>query len=196
MTTHADHYSTNYAYSQNAYSKGAVFLAQLGYITGDKVRDKILIEYYNQWRFKHPNVNDFVRIAEKVSDLQLQWYREYWVNTTKTIDYAIDSLWEGDGKTNIRIRRVGEMPMPVDIQLTFKDSTKELHYIPLNLMLGEKPVEDKNIPRTVHDEWRWTHPTYTFSTNRKITDMIEVAIDPSERLADIDKRNNVLKIRW
>ncbi len=196
LTTHSDHYSTNYAYGQNAYSKGAVFMAQLGYITGDKVRDQILQEYYRLWRFKHPNPNDFIRVAEKVSGMELQWYREYWVNTTKTIDYAIDSLWEENGKTKIRIKRVGEMPMPIDVHLTFKDGSKELHYIPLSLMFGEKPVEDASIPRTVHEEWRWTHPTYIFETTRKILDLTQVEIDPSERLADIDKRNNILKITW
>ncbi|MCW3114837.1 MAG: family metallopeptidase [Segetibacter sp.] len=196
MTTHSDHYSTNYAYGQNAYSKGAVFMAQLGYITGEKVRDQILLEYYRQWRFKHPNPNDFIRVAQKVSGLQLQWYREYWVNTTKTIDYAIDSLWEESGKTKIRIRRIGEMPMPIDVQLTFKDGSKELHYMPLNLMLGEKPVEDASVQRTVHEEWRWTHPTFVFETTRKLLDLTQVEIDPSERLADINKRNNVLKITW
>lgn len=196
MSTHSDHYSTNYAYGQNAYSKGAVFMAQLGYITGDKVRNQILHEYYREWRFKHPNPNDFIRVAEKVSGMELDWYKEYWVNTTKTIDYAIDSLWQEDGKTKIRIRRVGEMPMPIDIQLIFKDSTKELHYIPLSLMYGEKPGEDTTVPRTVHEEWRWTHPTYIFETSRKLLDLTGVEIDPSERLADIDKRNNVLKIAW
>lgn len=196
MSTHADHYNTNYAYSVAAYSKGAIFMTQLGYITGDQVRDKILLEYYREWRFKHPNPNDFIRVAEKVSGMELDWYKEYWVYTTKTIDYAIDSLWEENGKTNIRIKRAGEMPMPIDVQLTFKDSTKELHYIPLNLMYGQKPVESDSVPRTVHEEWRWTHPTYTFQTNRKISDISEVEIDPSQRLADIDRRNNVLKIKW
>src|SRR4029079_9711813 len=37
MSTHADHYNTNYAYSNAAYSKGAVFLEQLGYIVGADV---------------------------------------------------------------------------------------------------------------------------------------------------------------
>ena len=196
MSTHSDHYSTNYAYSNAAYSKGAVFMSQLGYVVGDKVRDKILLEYYKQWRFKHPNPNDFIRVAEKVSSIELQWYKEYWVNTTKTIDYAIDSLWEENGKTDIRIKRIGEMPMPVDVELTFKDGSKELHYIPLNLMYGEKPVESDTVPRTVHEEWRWTHPTYVFATNRKLLDLSEVQIDPSQRLADIDRRNNYLKIQW
>ncbi len=196
LTTHADHYSSNYGYSLNSYSKGAVFIEQLGYITGDKIRDKILLEYYNQWRFKHPNINDFIRVAEKVSGLELQWYKEYWVNTTKTINYAIDSLWEDEGKTSIRIRRIGEMPMPVDVQISFKDSSKEIHYIPLNLMFGSKPVEDSAISRTIHEEWRWTHPTYTFTTNKKLAEILQVEIDPSQRLADVDKRNNTLKIRW
>ncbi|HEX8277057.1 MAG TPA: M1 family metallopeptidase [Segetibacter sp.] len=196
MTTHSDHYNTNYAYSNAAYSKGAVFLAQLGYIVGDKVRDKILLDYYRQWRFKHPNPNDFIRVAEKVSGSELDWYKEYWVNTTKTIDYAIDSLWEENGKTNIRIKRVGEMPMPIDVQIIFKDSTKELHNIPLDLMFGQKPVESETIPTTFHAEWQWTHPTYTFETNRKLLDISGVQIDPSQRLADIDPRNNLLKIQW
>ncbi|HLL41725.1 MAG TPA: M1 family metallopeptidase [Segetibacter sp.] len=196
MTTHSDHYNTNYAYSNAAYSKGAVFLAQLGYIVGDKVRDKILLDYYRQWRFKHPNANDFIRVAEKASGMELDWYKEYWVNTTKTIDYAIDSLWEENGKTNIRIKRVGEMPMPIDVQIIFKDSTKELHNIPLNLMYGQKAVESDTVPTTVHNEWLWTHPTYTIETNRKLLDISGVQIDPSQRLADIDPRNNLLKIQW
>ena len=33
------------------------------------------------------------------------------------------------------------MPMPIDLELTFKDSTKELHYIPLDMMLADKPAE-------------------------------------------------------
>jgi aminopeptidase N len=168
----------------------------LGYITGDKVRDKILLEYYNEWRFKHPNPNDFIRVAEKASGMELDWYKEYWVNSTKTIDYAIDSLWDEGGKTKIRVRRVGEMPMPLDVQLTFKDGSKELHYMPLNLMYGQKPIENDSIPRTVHEEWRWTHPTYTFETNRKLLDLTEIDIDPSERLADVDRRNNTLKLKW
>ena len=109
---------------------------------GDKVRDNILLQYYNEWRFKHPNPNDFIRVAEKVSGMELDWYKEYWMYTTKTINYSIDSLWEEGGKTNIRIKRIGELPMPVDVQLTFKDGSQEMHYMPLNLMYGIKPAED------------------------------------------------------
>jgi hypothetical protein len=195
MSTHADHYSSNYGYGLASYSKGAVFMEQLGYIVGAKTRDRILLDYYRLWRNKHPNPNDFIRVAENASGMELDWYKEYWVNTTKVIDYAIDSLWDEGGRTKIRIRRVGEMPMPVDIQLTFKDGSKENHYIPLNLMYGEKPAEDANA-RIIHPEWRWTHPTYIIESSKRLTDVTQLEIDPSMRLADIDRRNNLLKLKW
>lgn len=195
MTTHADHYNTNYAYSNAAYSKGAVFMEQLGYIVGAQNRDKILLEYYHQWRFKHPNANDFIRIAEKESGIQLDWYKEYWVNTTKTIDYAIDSLWETNG-TNIRLRNIGLVPMPVDVKVTFKDGSSEWHYVPMYLMFGEKPAEEGQAGRKVYDAWKWTHPTYEIKTDRKLTDIVSVEIDPSYRMADIDRKNNRLELKW
>ena len=196
LTTHADHYNYNSAYGASVYSKGAVFMEQLGYIVGAPVRDKILLEYYKQWRFKHPNAADFMRIAEKVSDMKLDWYKEYWVNSTKTIDYSIDSLWEEGGKTKVRLSKIGLMPMPIDLQITFKDGTKELHYVPMNLMYGEKPVEDPSIPRKVYDPWKWTSSTYIIETDRKLADFNVVEIDPSQRLADVERKNNRLELKW
>ena len=196
LTTHADHYNTNSAYGAASYLKGAVFVEQLGYVVGAPVRDKILLEYYKQWRFKHPNAADFVRIAEKVSGMKLDWYKEYWVNSTKTIDYNIDSLWEDAGKTKVRLSRIGLMPMPIDLQITFKDGSKEMHYIPMNLMYGEKPDEYPSIPRKVYEPWKWTHSTYTIETVRKLADFTVVEIDPSLRLADVDRKNNKLELKW
>ncbi|MFN9709980.1 MAG: M1 family peptidase, partial [Bacteroidota bacterium] len=114
---------------------------------------------------------------------------------TKTIDYAIDSLWEMDGNSFVRIKRINEMPMPIDLQLSFRDSTKENHYIPMYLMFGEKAAED-SIQRTVHSAWKWTDPSYIFSFKRRLTDLISVEIDPSQRMADVNRRNNKLEIKW
>ena len=196
MTTHADHFNTNYAYSSAAYNKGAVFMEQLGYIIGAPARDRVLLEYYRQWRFKHPNPNDFVRIAEKESGLQLDWYRMYWVNTTKTIDYGVDSLYEAGGATKVRLRRNGQVPMPLDVKVTFRDGSSEWHYIPLNLMFGTKPAEQGQEPRVVYDSWKWTHPTYEIQTTKRLTDIISVEIDPSHRLADLERKNNKLELKW
>ncbi|MDQ2720764.1 MAG: M1 family metallopeptidase [Bacteroidota bacterium] len=195
LTTFSDHYNTNFTYSINAYSKGEIFLEQLGYIVSDEVRDKILLEYYKLWRFKHPNSSDFMKVAQDVSGIQLDWYKEYWISTTKNIDYGIDSLWQDNGISKIRLRRIGQMPMPIDLELTFKGSTKELHYVPMDLMLGNKPAENSE-KRIVHDEWNWTNPTYVVEFKHPLNQLIQVEIDPTKRMADVDQKNNLLKLNW
>ena len=196
LTTHADHFNTNYAYSTAAYAKGEVFMEQLGYIIGADVRDKMLLEYYKQWRFKHPNSNDLLQVAEKISNIKLDWYKEYFCNTTKTINYSIDSLWEEGGVSKIRLRRIGQMPMPIDLQLTFKDGSTEMHYVPLNLMFGDKPNENAKQKRAVHEEWKWTHPTYIVEIKQRLTDIKVVEIDPTKRMADVERKNNLLELNW
>ena len=87
------------------------------------------------------------------------------------------------------------MPMPIDLELTFKDSTKELHYIPMDMMLGDKPAESKET-RFSHEEWNWTNPTYTVEFKHPLNQLIQVEIDPTKRMADIDQKNNILKLNW
>ncbi len=189
LTTHADHFNSNLVYSISSYSKGAVFISQLGYVIGAEARDKTLLEYYNKWRFKHPNANDFMRIAEDVSGVQLDWYKEYWINTTKKIDYAIDSLWEENGVSKIRIKRIGQMPMPIDVQLTRKDGTIETHNIPLNLMYAAKKV-DNGIKPIIENEWKSTHPSYILELKTRLKEFTKIEIDATQRMADVDRRNN------
>lgn len=190
LSTHADHFNTNYAYSISSYSKGAIFLEQLGYVIGAANRDAGLLRYYDEWRFKHPNANDFIRVMEKQSGLQLDWYLEYMRNTTKHIDYALDSIYETNGKATVILRRIGEFPMPVDLQVELKDGRKEMHYIPLTIMFGNKPAENADEKRIVHDGWRWTHPTYTITLDVPVRELRSIDIDPSMRMADIDRNNN------
>jgi hypothetical protein len=192
-STHSDHYNTNLSYSTSSYSKGAVFMSQLGYVIGDSVRDRVLIDYYNAWRFKHPNPNDFIRVAEKRSGLELDWYKEYWINSTKTIDYAVGDINLVNDKTNITIKRVGKMPMPIDVLVTYKDGSQEMHYVPLNLQFGEKPVEG-NTPRTLHAAWKWVDPVYQVAITKSIKDIKSIEIDPSLRMADVNRSNNKLVI--
>ena len=196
LTTHADHYETNRAYGAAAYSKGEVFMEQLGYIVGASVRDQILHEYYNTWRFKHPNVNDLMRVAEKASNMQLGWYREYFVNTTKTINYGIDSIWSEGNKTKVRLKRIGKFPMPVDLMVVYKDGSRHLQYIPVSFMYGAKANEYGNTEFVKHAAWPWTNPTYEILIDKPLTELKSLEIDPSQRLADVDKSNNKIEFKW
>ena len=192
-STHADHFNTNYAYSNAAYSKGATLLGVLGYVIGDSVRDAVLLNYYNTWKFKHPNANDFFRVAEKTSGIQLQWLKEYWVNSTKTIDYGLNDIQAGNNTAIISIQRLGKLPMPIEVLITYKDGTTELHYMPLDLMLGAKGAEG-SVNRIVHKDWQWVAPTYTFETSKPLSALKSIEIDPSYRMPDLNRSNNKLEI--
>ena len=192
-STHADHFNTNYAYSNAAYSKGATLLGLLGYVIGDSVRDAVLLNYYNTWKFKHPNANDFFRVAEKTSGIQLQWLKEYWVNSTKTIDYGLNDIQAGNNTAIISIQRLGKLPMPIEVLITYKDGTTELHYMPLDLMLGGKGSEGA-VNHILHPAWQWVAPTYTFETSKPLSALKSIEIDPSYRMPDLNRSNNKLEI--
>ena len=85
------------------------------------------------------------------------------------------------------------MPMPMDVLITYKDGTQELHYIPVSLMYGEKPAEN-SIKRFVHDEWKWVDPEYSFTVSKTVTDIKSIEIDPSQRMADINRINNKIVV--
>ncbi|MEQ8244836.1 M1 family metallopeptidase [Fulvivirga sp.] len=192
LTTHADHYHTNRSYGRNAYSKGAVFLIGLNYILGTDTFMKGMRRYYNEWKFKHPTPINVIRAMEKVSDLQLDWYLEDFVYTTDQIDYSIKTIAGNGDKTYITLERQGEMIMPIDLEVTYKDGSKEMVYIPLRIMRGSKPAENKEMQRTTAEAWPWTYPTYTFELNKNSSEISKVEIDPSGRLADVDKSDNVI----
>jgi hypothetical protein len=194
ISQHADHYNTNLGYKIAAYSMGTVFLEQLKYIIGEETFYKGMLRYFNTWKFKHPEPNDFIRIMEKTSGLQLKWYMSYWINTTKKIDYGIKNIIENNGSTFITLERVGEFPMPVELVVTFKDGSKEMFYIATNETSGNKPVEEKNIQRHTLEAWPWVYPTYTLSTVRSVKEISTIEIDPSLRMADAERKNNVVDL--
>ncbi|WP_299332951.1 M1 family metallopeptidase [uncultured Psychroserpens sp.] len=182
LTTHADRYAYNRAYSISAYSKGEVFLAQLGYVIGEENLEKTIKKYFTDFAFKHPKPMDVIRTAEKVSGLELDWYLMDFAQTTNTIDYAVKSI---EGKS-ITLERIGIMPMPIDLKVTYTDDSTEDVYIPLRQMRGEKPSS-----AIVKDDWAWAYPTYTFDASKPVK---SVEIDPNGFMADIKRDNNTLSV--
>ena len=193
MSTHSDHYQTNRAYGTNAYSRGGIFLRQLAYIMGEKNLARGMRRYYREWQFKHPNMTDFKRVMEKESGLELDWYFEHWINTINTIDYSVLEVNKVKNKAQIRLGRTGPMPMPVDVMVELKNGEKQLYHIPLRIMRGEKPAEAQwygDAERKVLEDWPWTNPEYSFMLDMPVGKVEKVIIDPSFRMADINRKDN------
>ena len=194
MSTHADHYSTNYAYGSAAYSKGSVFLNQLRYIVGEENFRAGMMEYFNTWAFHHPNPNDFIRIFEKNSQLELDWYLQHFVNSTRKIDYGISAINGDTNSTTLTLERYELMPMPLDVVLTKKDGTVHMHNIPMVIMRGEKMKEEGYDSWTVQKDWAWTNPTYEFIVDIPVSEIAKIDIDTSSRLADVNPSNNTVNL--
>jgi len=194
QTTHSDRYEFNSAYSIAAYSKGSIFLSQLGYIIGQDKLMETLKKYYTDFRFKHPTPNDFKRTAEKVSGLQLDWYLMDWTQTTNTIDYAIQEVVAADlENTTVVLERKGLMPMPLDILVVYQDGSQETFYVPLRMMRGGKENPYPSIERTVLPNWAWAYPSYEFTISKPYQSIKAIQIDPSGLMADADLDNNSLQ---
>lgn len=191
QTAHADRYTTNFAYGISAYSKGSIFLSQLGYVIGQDKLMETIRKYYADFKFKHPVPNDVKRTAEKVSGLELDWYLTDWTQTTNTIDYAIKSVEAEGNQTKVVLERLGEMPMPLDLLVVGADGSQETYYIPLRMMRGEKANPYPTLNRTVVEDWAWAYLTYEFIINKPISAIQAIAIDPSQLMADVNPENNV-----
>ncbi|PCE66722.1 M1 family metallopeptidase [Sediminicola luteus] len=190
QSTHADRYAENMPYGIAAYSKGSIFLSQLGYVIGQDKLMQTLQKYFEDFKFKHPTPNDIKRTAEKVSGLELDWYLTDWTQTTNTIDYGVKEVTAEGNKTKISLERIGLMPMPLDILVVYKDGTQETFYAPLRMMRGEKANPYPSLKRTVLEDWPWTNPTYEFTIDRPLSEVKGIQLDPSALMADVDLNNN------
>ena len=188
LITHADHYQTNRAYGVAAYSKGEVLLAQLAAIVGPEARDQGLRDYFAKWSFKHPGPLELKRCMEGASGLDLDWYFQYFINTTHTIDYAINSIYENESSATINLERIGAMPMPQNIAVTFANGEVELFHAPLVMMRGNKALADNE---TLLPDWPWTHPTYSFAIATS-SPIVSIELDAMRQTADVDRENNTV----
>lgn len=191
MSTHADRFAYNKSYSISTYSKGALVLAQLRYIIGEENFWESLKKYYNDWAFKHPTPNDFMRCAEKTSGMELEWFLTDWTQTTNTIDYGVKDAVALEGQTIVTLERIGLMPMPVEVQVLMKDGRKKEYYIPLQMMRGERPLRNNE---TLLEDWAWAYPEYRFTVDVNPAKIESITIDVNKETADINKENNQLKI--
>ena len=113
-----------------------------------------------------------------------------WTQTTNTIDYGIKQVSENGNTTKVTLERIGRMPMPLDVVVTYKDGSQELFYVPQTLLRWSKPNES-GIKRTDLEGWDWAYPTYDFTINSQKSNIKSIAIDNSGLLADVNRENNI-----
>jgi hypothetical protein len=191
VLTHSDYFEDDMIYSFETYAKGGMILPMIEYVIGDSVFNQMMKTYFEKWHFKHPHSQDFQRIAEKESGMELDWFFDEWLTTTKTCDYAINKLdgkWiTEDGKPKYQLRceleNKDKIIMPIDLMLMFKGGKKQKMIIPVEW--GFKKEENTIIlPR-----WDWVNKKYSFTYSFD-EEVMSAEIDPSLRLKDLNRLNN------
>lgn len=189
-----DHHDDGKAYTFSTYVKGELFLVQLGYIVGEPALSAIMKEYYQQWKLKHPTDRDFMHIAQKISGMDLKWFQHYWINTTKTIDYAIKEIKFEGKSTTVTLINKGGVPMPIDFSILTNDKKVINYYIPTNLTHVWKKKDVIGDFKTL-DYWAWTQQEYTFVIPYPKEQLTALGIDFSQRLADVNLEDNYYEVK-
>jgi len=191
LSNHADHFQTNRAYGIASYSMGLIFLHQLSYIIGQEQLMQSLKRYFKEWAYKHPIPNDFIRSVEKTTGTELNWYLRNWVYSTHTIDYGIKEVQTDGKKSRLILKNYGNFPMPIDLKISYKNGKVEWVNIPLRIMRNAKPKEEEMENYQVKHAWPWTFPSYELLIDEKLEKISTIEIDPSKRMADVDRSNNI-----
>lgn len=109
----------------NNYMKPALALYVLEDLLGTKIFNVALQNYINQWTGKHPLPYDFFYSVNSTSNLNLNWFWKKWFFENAYPDLKIVSVRHNV----IAIEKVGTLPVPVILQITYDDGrTENLKY--------------------------------------------------------------------
>ncbi|OFY70745.1 MAG: hypothetical protein A3G23_08120 [Bacteroidetes bacterium RIFCSPLOWO2_12_FULL_37_12] len=172
------------------YYKTATMLYNLRYVLGDELFLKAMKDYFNTWKIAHPYPEDFRNSIIHSTGVDLNWFFDQWIETTKYIDYGIKNYHKtgNPGEYEIIFKRKGRMQMPIDFSVTDKKGKVHNYHIPNTWFV--KKSNDPNT--TVLPKWfGWDRLNPVHSATVTIPDGIQnIEIDREHFLADIDRRDN------
>ena len=177
---------------RQVYSKTAVMLFNLQYVLGDSLFLSAMHNYVNEWKFKHPYPEDFRKSIIRYTKVDLNWFFDQWLETSKVIDYKLKGVKKiAKDSFEIQFKRIGGMQMPIDFQIITRTDSVIKYHIPNTWF--EKETSANILPKWYG--WGKLNPEYKVIVYVP-GGIYDVQIDPSGRLADINPLNNSLKPRY
>ncbi|MFM7300232.1 MAG: M1 family aminopeptidase [Crocinitomicaceae bacterium] len=100
---------------------GLVFFYLKDYL-GEELFDKAMHEYYEQWKFKHPQPEDMKKAIESSTGKNLSWLFTDLIQTTRHVDYKIQRVKKDKltNTTQVTVKNVGQVQGPIEVN-TFMD---------------------------------------------------------------------------
>ncbi len=134
--------------------------------------------YIHNWAYKHPRPDDFFRSMENGAGEDLNWFWKGWFYNNWKLDLAVHDVQyqkTGDKRSiRITIANLEKMAMPFAVEITLKDGTKQRQTFPVETWLQNKAI------------------TFELPV---MQDVMQVQVDPDGALPDVDRGNDVWKVR-
>lgn len=201
LNTHSDDFSGALGHGggySHVYYKTATMLYNLQYVLGNDLFHAAIRNYFEQWKMCHPYFEDFRNSIIQFTHVDLNWFFDQWMETTKTIDYAIQgspqNIKDNYGKPTdyylIKLKRKGTMQMPIDLMAYSKNGK-----IYTNTISNTYFLKDKNKQQYAENTWRgWGVLNKKYTVKIYCPDGMEkISIDTTYRLADVNQLNNSSK---
>ncbi len=177
ISTHSDHFDGALGHGggyRHVYYKTAAMLYNLQYVLGDELFLDAMKHYFATWKIAHPYNEDFRNSIIQYTKVDLNWFFDQWLETTKRIDYSVKA------KDNVvTFNRKSGMQMPIDFRVIAKNGDTHDYHIPNNWFIKKT---DATVLAKWHG-WDLLHPEYS-TTIDVPSGIAEVIIDPTNRLAD------------
>lgn len=191
VSTSANYFAEDYAYYTAAYYRGQLFAELIRYMIGENKMKQGFKLYYERWKFKHPEPNDFVNVFEEVSGMELTWFQNYWLNTVKQVDYKIVEVKSKGKDLEITIENKNNgVPLPIEMAFITSEGKIEHYYIPLDMT--NNPKTDFNHEVITLPYMSFADKTYTFTIeNKKPSNYQKIFIDGQGYLPDLYFDDNI-----
>jgi hypothetical protein len=170
-----DLYGIGPQYVVAAYHKPGTLWRALGRVIGEQTLHDALREYTRRWLFRHPAPFDLFHTIESVAGERLDWFWHPWFYETAVLDQAIRSVaieqTAAGERVTVVVEDLGDVPMPVELELVLRDGTRERALLPVEPWLDGR-----------RRQWR------SFNVAAPVE---RIEIDPDGVFPDVDRANNV-----
>ncbi len=155
-------------YGLGAYVKPGTALGHLEKYLGTPEFDRIMQQYYETWKFKHPYPEDFRQLFEKESGKNLDWFFDGYIFSNKKLDYAINDIEEGINGYSVSVKNRGDIAAPFPIS----------------------GIKDGNVVTT---KWYDGFSNLT-EVDFPAGDFDQLIIDAENTTLDVNRKNNNIKL--
>jgi hypothetical protein len=110
----ADFSQTNYGGVM--YQKTGLVFHYLKAYLGDSLFDLCMHTYFDRWKFRHPQPEDFQVVMEAVSKQDLGWLFDDLIDSRKVADFKLVGVKKSGAGMDVKVRNVGSVNGPIGVQ--------------------------------------------------------------------------------